>query len=165
MSSNTSCLANCKCRFFPLKFSLHTAVDFTIFSQYNSEKVYFNSDSKYVIYAHSEVIQTLLTWLNAVKLFLNGFLCGGQHQVPHIEDLHCGHGVLVYLHLWLRPVHRDSVPPKLDPPCAMEACHWHQTVRMESCDSAMEKRSDESCLPQDRVPLTAHLTTMHEIFG
>lgn len=54
------------------------------------------------------------TWLQAVELLLDGLLCRLQHQVPHIQNLHCCHGILVNLHLRLRPVHSDGVTPQLD---------------------------------------------------
>lgn len=52
--------------------------------------------------------------LEAVKLLLDGLLCGLEHQVPHVQDLHGRHGVLVHLHLRLRPVHGDGVAPELN---------------------------------------------------
>lgn len=56
------------------------------------------------------------TWFNVVELFLDGLLCGGQHQVTDIQDFHCGHGVLVYLHFRFCPVYSDCVTPQLNSP-------------------------------------------------
>lgn len=56
----------------------------------------------------------LCTWPEAVELLLYGLLSGLQHQVPHVQDLDRCHGVLVNLHLRLRPVHGDGVTPQLN---------------------------------------------------
>lgn len=54
------------------------------------------------------------TWSEAVELLLDGLLGGQQHQVPDVQDLHGCHGILVHLHLRLRPVHGDGVTPQLN---------------------------------------------------
>lgn len=56
-----------------------------------------------------------ITWSEAVKLLLYGLLCGLQHQVPDVQYLDRRHGILIHLHLRLRPVHGDGVTPQLNP--------------------------------------------------
>ncbi len=57
-----------------------------------------------------------LTRVDAIKLFLNNLLCGGQHQITNIEDLHSGHGVLIYLYFRFSPVYCNRMTPQLNPP-------------------------------------------------
>lgn len=54
------------------------------------------------------------TFFYAVKLLLNGLLCGLKHQVPHIQDPYSCHGVLVDLYFGLRPVYSNGVTPELN---------------------------------------------------
>ena len=70
--------------------------------------------STVLISALRTIVYEVSTWLDAVKLLLYGLLCGLQHQVPDVQDLDGCHGVLVHLHLWLRPVHGDSMAPQLN---------------------------------------------------
>ncbi len=57
-----------------------------------------------------------LTRVDDIKLFLNNLLCGGQHQITNIEDLHSGHGVLIYLYFRFSPVYCNRMTPQLNPP-------------------------------------------------
>lgn len=67
---------------------------------------------------HESIVADLLYSFDAARVELaedlaKGLLAGLNHQIAHIEDLHCFHDVLINVNFWFCPVDGNLVTPEL----------------------------------------------------